>query len=116
MNDFVNAFTFIGNNTSLILDKLGSHLWISLQALVIGVVIAIPLGVYLGAVVEPVGLVVRPVLGRDHHHRHPAVLRAQPLDDLVARQPGQHHVEQDGVVLSPSARARPEPRHPPRRR
>jgi osmoprotectant transport system permease protein len=48
MNDFINAFTFIGNNTSLIFDKLGSHLWISLQALVIGMVIAIPLGVYLG--------------------------------------------------------------------
>jgi osmoprotectant transport system permease protein len=48
MSDFANAFKFIGNNTSLLLDKALTQLWISAIALAISLVIAVPLGVWLG--------------------------------------------------------------------
>jgi hypothetical protein len=54
--------------------------------------------VVVGAQVEPVGLVVLAVLGRQDEHRHPVLLGPQPLADLVAGQLGQHQVEDDGVV------------------
>ena len=41
--------------------------------------------VVVGAAVEPVGLVVLAVLGRQHQHRHPVLLGAQRPDDVVAR-------------------------------
>ncbi|MGZ6576645.1 MAG: ABC transporter permease, partial [Solirubrobacteraceae bacterium] len=48
MNDFVNAFKFFGNNLSLIGDKTVSHLELSFAALGVAILIAIPLGVWLG--------------------------------------------------------------------
>lgn len=48
MNDILDAFTFISNNTSLLFDKAVQQLWISALALVISIVIAVPIGVWLG--------------------------------------------------------------------
>ena len=48
MNDILDAFTFISNNTSLLFDKAVQQLWISALALAISLVIAVPLGVWLG--------------------------------------------------------------------
>lgn len=48
MNDILDAFTFIGDNSSLLLDKAIQQLWISALALVISIAIAVPLGVWLG--------------------------------------------------------------------
>jgi len=48
VNDILDAFTFIANNTSLLLDKAVQQLWISALALVISIVIAVPIGVWLG--------------------------------------------------------------------
>jgi osmoprotectant transport system permease protein len=52
MNDFVDAFQFIGNNLGLLGTKTLETLWLSARAIVIAAVIALPLGVWLG-----------------HHHR-----------------------------------------------
>ena len=48
MNDILDAFTFIGNNSSLLFDKTVQQLWISALALVISIAIGVPLGVWLG--------------------------------------------------------------------
>ena len=48
MNDILDAFTFIGNNTSLLFDKAVQQLWISALALVISIAIGVPIGVWLG--------------------------------------------------------------------
>lgn len=48
MNDILDAFTFIADNTSLLFDKAVEQLWISALALAISLVIAVPLGVWLG--------------------------------------------------------------------
>jgi osmoprotectant transport system permease protein len=48
MSDFSKAFTFIGNHVHLLASKTGVLLLLSLEALVIAVVLAIPLGVLLG--------------------------------------------------------------------
>lgn len=48
MNDILDAFTFIADNTSLLFDKAVQQLWISALALAISLVIAVPLGVWLG--------------------------------------------------------------------
>ena len=48
MNDILDAFTFIANNKSLLLDKAVQQLWISALALAISIAIAVPLGVWLG--------------------------------------------------------------------
>lgn len=48
MNDFIKAFPFIGNHGSLLLNKLGEHLVISIEALAIAVVLGAPLGLWLG--------------------------------------------------------------------
>jgi osmoprotectant transport system permease protein len=48
VNDFVNALSFIGHNRSLLLSKIGEHLLLSGVALAISLVIAVPLGLWLG--------------------------------------------------------------------
>jgi osmoprotectant transport system permease protein len=48
VSDFVKAFSFIGDHPRMVLDKLGSHLVISVEALLIAVVIGVPLGLWLG--------------------------------------------------------------------
>ena len=48
MHAFVDAFTFFFNNLSLIWEKTVSHLEVSFAAVGISIVIAIPLGVWLG--------------------------------------------------------------------
>jgi osmoprotectant transport system permease protein len=48
MSTFVDAFRFIADNGHLILVKTGEHLELSLTALGIALVIALPLGLWLG--------------------------------------------------------------------
>ena len=48
MKTFENAIKFLGNNTGLIWDKTQEHIWLSLASLAVALVIAIPLGVWLG--------------------------------------------------------------------
>jgi osmoprotectant transport system permease protein len=48
MSDFANAFTFIGNNVHLLLTKTSALLLLSVEALIVAVVLAVPLGVILG--------------------------------------------------------------------
>ena len=48
MNDFVDAFNFFFNNLSLIGNKTVSHLAVSFASVGVALVIAIPLGVWLG--------------------------------------------------------------------
>lgn len=48
MQPFIDAFPFMAENLGLLLEKSGEHLWISLVALVIAIVIALPLGIWLG--------------------------------------------------------------------
>jgi osmoprotectant transport system permease protein len=45
---FVDAFHFIGDNGSLLLSKTGEHLELSLAALGIALLLALPLGLWLG--------------------------------------------------------------------
>jgi osmoprotectant transport system permease protein len=45
MSDLINFYT---DNTSLLLNKLWSHLWISALGLAIALLVALPLGIYLG--------------------------------------------------------------------
>jgi osmoprotectant transport system permease protein len=45
---FENAIEFLFDNTGLIWDKTVEHIWLSLASLAVAVVIAIPLGVWLG--------------------------------------------------------------------
>jgi osmoprotectant transport system permease protein len=45
---FENAIEFLGDNTGLIWDKTLEHIWLSLASLAVALVIAIPLGVWLG--------------------------------------------------------------------
>jgi osmoprotectant transport system permease protein len=48
MKTFGNAIEFLFDNTGLIWDKTVEHIWLSLASLGVAVVIAIPLGVWLG--------------------------------------------------------------------
>ena len=48
MKTFENAIKFLGDNTGLIWDKTVEHIWLSLAALAVALVVAIPLGVWLG--------------------------------------------------------------------
>ena len=48
MKTFENAIEFLFDNTGLIWDKTVEHIWLSLASLAVAVVIAIPLGVWLG--------------------------------------------------------------------
>jgi osmoprotectant transport system permease protein len=48
MSDFGHAFTFMGDNSHLMLTKLVEHLELSFAAIGVAVVIALPLGVWLG--------------------------------------------------------------------
>jgi osmoprotectant transport system permease protein len=48
MNTFVDAFRFIGDNGGLLLSKTGEHLELSAAALGIALVLALPLGLWLG--------------------------------------------------------------------
>jgi osmoprotectant transport system permease protein len=48
MHDFLDAFTFIGNNTHLMLSKTIAHLEIAFSSIAVAALIAIPLGVWLG--------------------------------------------------------------------
>ena len=48
MNDFLDAFGFMGDNLSLLLDKTWEHLVLSGAAVGVSLVIAIPLGACLG--------------------------------------------------------------------
>lgn len=48
MEAFGNAFAFIFNHGHLLLDKTGTYLVLSFEAIVIALVIAVPLGVVLG--------------------------------------------------------------------
>jgi osmoprotectant transport system permease protein len=45
---FENAIKFLGDNTGLIWDKTLEHIWLSLASLAVALVVAIPLGVWLG--------------------------------------------------------------------
>ena len=45
---FVDAFRFIGDHGSLLLSKTGEHVELSFAALGIGLVLALPLGLWLG--------------------------------------------------------------------
>jgi osmoprotectant transport system permease protein len=48
MNTFTDAFRFIGNNSGLLLSKTGEHLELSAAALGIALLLALPLGLWLG--------------------------------------------------------------------
>jgi osmoprotectant transport system permease protein len=48
MNTFVDAFRFIGDNSGLLLSKTGEHLELSAAALGIALLLALPLGLWLG--------------------------------------------------------------------
>jgi osmoprotectant transport system permease protein len=48
MNTFVDAFRFIGDNSGLLLSKTGEHLELSAAALGIALVLALPVGLWLG--------------------------------------------------------------------
>jgi osmoprotectant transport system permease protein len=48
MQDFLDAFTFIGDSRSLLWQKTLEHLSVSFEAIAIALLIAIPLGVWLG--------------------------------------------------------------------
>ena len=48
MSTFVDAFRFIGDNGGLLLSKTGEHLELSAAALGIALVLALPLGLWLG--------------------------------------------------------------------
>lgn len=48
MNDFVDAFRFIGDHVSLLLDKTVEHLELSGAAIGISLVLAVPVGLWLG--------------------------------------------------------------------
>jgi osmoprotectant transport system permease protein len=48
MKTFGNAIEFLFDNTGLIWDKTVEHIWLSLASLAVAMVIAIPLGVWLG--------------------------------------------------------------------
>ena len=48
MKDFVDAFTFIGNNASFLFDKTREQLELSGAAIGVALVIAIPIGLWLG--------------------------------------------------------------------
>jgi len=50
MDAFPKAFPFMVDNVGLLLEKTGEHLWLSLVALVVSAVIAVPLGLWLGHV------------------------------------------------------------------
>lgn len=48
MNDFVNAVKFFFNNLHLMADKILAHLEISFASIAVAILIAVPLGVWLG--------------------------------------------------------------------
>jgi osmoprotectant transport system permease protein len=48
MNDFTNAIQFIGDNTDLLWNKVVEHLELSFAAMGIAILIAVPLGIWLG--------------------------------------------------------------------
>ena len=48
MSTFVDAFRFIGDNRDLLLSKTGEHLELSAAALGVALVLALPLGLWLG--------------------------------------------------------------------
>jgi osmoprotectant transport system permease protein len=48
MNDFVKAFPFIRDNPGLLIDKIGEHMLVSIEAILIALIIGVPLGVWLG--------------------------------------------------------------------
>jgi osmoprotectant transport system permease protein len=48
MQSFLDAFTWVGNNTHLLLTKTLAHLEISFASIAVAALIAIPLGVWLG--------------------------------------------------------------------
>jgi osmoprotectant transport system permease protein len=48
MKDFTDAFRFMGDNLSLLLDKTGEHVVLSAVAIAVSLVLAIPLGAWLG--------------------------------------------------------------------
>lgn len=48
MKDFTDSFRFMGDNFSLLLDKTGEHLVLSAAAIAVSLLIAIPLGAWLG--------------------------------------------------------------------
>ena len=47
-NQFIDAFTFISDRHTLVLDKTLDHLLLSAKAVVIAIVIGVPIGVWLG--------------------------------------------------------------------
>ena len=48
MKDFLDAFGFMGSHLGLLLDKTGQHLVLSAAAIAVSLVIALPLGAWLG--------------------------------------------------------------------
>ncbi|WGW11539.1 ABC transporter permease [Saxibacter everestensis] len=45
---FLDSFVFMGSHFGLLLEKTGSHLWLSFVAMVVSMLIAIPIGLWLG--------------------------------------------------------------------
>ena len=48
MSVFVDAFEFMGSHFGLLVEKSGEHLWLSFVSMAISIVLALPLGVWLG--------------------------------------------------------------------
>ncbi len=48
MSDFIDAFSFIGDNGQLMVDKVVTHLEVSAISVLIAVAIGVPIGVWLG--------------------------------------------------------------------
>lgn len=48
MDAFAKAFPFMVDNVGLLMEKTGEHLWLSLVAMAVSVVIGVPVGLWLG--------------------------------------------------------------------
>ena len=97
MNDILDAFTFIANNKSLLLDKAVQQLWISALALAISIAIAVPLGVWLGHIhrgsfaainISNIGRALPSHAGDDREHAGPDPERAAGAGFCSGPDPG----------------------------
>ncbi|GAA2622523.1 hypothetical protein [Streptomyces axinellae] len=48
MSTFLKSFTFMGDQLSLLLDKTGQHLWMCAVVIADSLLVAVPLGLWLG--------------------------------------------------------------------
>ena len=62
METFAKAFPFMVNNFGLLLEKTGEHVYVSLIALAISVLIGLPVGLWLGHIHKGEFLAVPPIL------------------------------------------------------